>query len=414
MNRRALLLIVIALHFFYCQAAIAQDELRIVYAYGHEHKKAVLGDILEEFGQHHSLKIHAEFLDQGDLKTSILRMKELNTLPDAIILPADHLGLHSFIRYSKVDPTWFQAKIPERIWSSGMSDGLIYGAPLVQGNHLMMYYNKSLVAQPAVNWDALSKQQAELTTKGIATIAWSYDEAFWFLPFLGAFGGWPLHDGKIELNTAAMIRALDLYESVFEKKLVSPLCSHQCIRDNFTSGKVAYIISGEWEGVDFYNKLGANLGVSAIPAAGDKKMISAFSTYVIAYPNNSLNGNKKSILVQLTDYLQSTTIQKRIWDEVGAIPVEANAFASAQQTGKEYLRNTLNLMQDTKPLPADAAMSFIWDPLQKGLLRHRDNLMSSTETAAYMQLLAERNISKANTQIKKCNPAMESNCAPSE
>lgn len=413
MKHHALRLIIIAMSFF-CSTVFAQDELRVVYAYGHEHKKAVLSNILEEFGQHHSLKINAEFLDQGDLKTSILRMKELNTLPDAIILPADHLGLHSFIRYSKVDPALFQASIPKRIWSSGMSDGHIYGAPLVQGNHLMMYYNKSMVAQPAANWSDLSKQHIDLATKGVATIAWSYDEAFWFLPFLGAFGGWPLHDGKIELNTAAMIAALDLYESIFDKKLVSALCSHQCIRDNFTTGKVAYIISGEWEGVDFYNKLGANLGVSAIPAAGDKKMISAFSTYVIAYPNNSLNGNKKTTLVQLTDYLQSTKIQKRIWDEVGAIPVEATAFASAQQTGKEYLRNTLNLMQDTKPLPADAAMSFIWDPLQKGLLRHRDNLMSSQETAAYMQLLAERNISKANTQIKKCNPATESNCAPSE
>lgn len=395
----------------FCYDSAAQNALQVVYAYGHENKKAVLGNILEEFGKRHSLPIKSEFLDQGDLKTDILRMKELNTLPDAIILPADHLGLHHFIQYNKVDPTLFQANIPERIWGSGMSDGNVYGAPFVQGNHLMLYYNKSLVAEPASNWQALIKQNDELTKKGVATIAWSYDEAFWFLPLLGAFEGWPLHDGKIALNTPAMISALDLYKNLLDKKLPSPLCSHQCIRDNFTTGKVAYIISGEWEGVDFYNTLGANLGVSAIPAAGDRKMISAFSTYVIAYPNNSLDSDKKAQLVQLTNYLQSAEVQKRMWDEVGAIPVEATAFAHAQQTGKEYLRNTLSLMQDTKPLPADSAMSFIWDPIQKGLLRHRDTKISSKDVAAYMQLLAERNINKANqAQIEKCDQNTGKNC----
>lgn len=406
-----LLRLTLLLSTFFCYSAIAQNELHVVYAYGHEHKKSVLGDILEEFGERHAVPVKPEFLDQGDLKTDILRMKELKALPDAIIMPADHLGLHNFIQYSTVDPATFQANIPERIWGSGMSDGSIYGAPFIQGNHLMLYYNKSLVSEPALNWEALIKQRADLSKKGVATIAWSYDEAFWFLPLLGAFGGWPLQDGKIALDTPAMISALDLYKDLLNKNLPSELCSHQCIRDNFTTGKVAYIISGEWEGVDFYHKLGANLGVSAIPAAGDKKMISAFSTYVIAYPNNSLDGDKKAKLVQLTNYLQSTEIQKRMWEEVGAIPVEAMAFANAQQTGKEYLRNTLNLMQDTKPLPADAAMSFIWDPIQKGILRHRDTKITSKDAAAYMQLLAERNINKAKkAQIEKCDQNTGENC----
>lgn len=388
-----------------CGNAFAQNELYVVYAYGHENKKSVLGDILLEFGKRHTLNVKAEFLDQGDLKTDILRMKELNALPDLIIMPADHLGLHGFIQYSKVDPKLFRANIPERIWGSGMSDGNVFGAPFIQGNHLMMYYNKNLVSEPAANWDALVKQHTELTKKGIATIAWSYDEAFWFLPFLGAYGGWPLRDGTIELNTPAMVSALDLYKDILDKKLPSELCSHQCIRDNFAAGKVAYTINGEWEGVDFYKKLGDNLGVSAIPAAGTYKMISAFSTYVIAYPQDSLNGVKKDKLVKLTNYLQSSEIQKRMWDEVGAIPVEANAFASAQQTGKDYLRNTLNLMQDTRPLPADSAMSFIWDPIQKGILQRRETSTTSHKVAAYMQMLAERNIGKAKAQAeRKDNP----------
>jgi len=393
--------LIIITYLFCCYNAFAQNELHVVYAYGHENKKAVLGNILEEFGKNNVVAVKSEFLDQGDLKTDILSMKELKTLPDAIILPADHLGLHSFIPYSKVNPALFTAKIPQRIWGSGMSDGNVYGAPFIQGNHLMMYYNKSLVTEPAADWQTMSAQHESLTQKGVETIAWSYDEAFWFLPFLGAYGGWPLTDGKIELNTPAMMSALDLYKNILDTNIVSELCSHQCIRDKFTIGKVAYIISGEWEGVDFYSKLGANLGVSAIPADNGKKMISAFSTYVIAFPKNGLESDKKALLVKLTNYLQSPNIQKRIWEEVGAIPVEATAFAAAQLTDKDYLRNTLQLMQDTKPLPADTAMSFIWDPIQKGISRHRETKILSKDTAKYMQFLAERNIEKAKSQIKK-------------
>ena len=64
--------------------------------------------------------------------------------------------------------------------------------------------NKSLVKEPAQTWDAMFAQKKDLYAKGVATIAWSFDEVYWFLPFLVGHGGWPLNNGKIELNTPAM------------------------------------------------------------------------------------------------------------------------------------------------------------------------------------------------------------------
>lgn len=396
MNKYLLTLLVI-----FCSSAsqsslAAGTELHIIYTYNHEY----IGRSLRDFGASAGIPIKVEFSDQGDLKTNSLKLMELNTAPDAVVIPADHVGLYRFIKYSEVDPHLFKATIPKRIWDVGMSDGKIYGAPLIQGNHLMLYYNKSLVKEPARDWKTMFAQKTEFDAKGITTIAWSYAEAFWFLPFLGAYGGWPITDGKVELNTPAMAAALDAYKELYTKHLPYPDCSSECALDLFKSGKLAYTINGEWAGANLFKALGDNLGVSAIPMAQDKKMVSAFSTYVIAFPNNSLNGPKRAALIQLVNYLQSPKVQQQIWEQSRAIPVEATAFTYAQKNAQGYLQKTLELMVDTKPLPADQAMTFIWDAITKGTARHREGNADSKAAALYMQQLAERNIRNAKTQAE--------------
>ena len=376
--------------------ALANTELHIIYTYAKDN----FGQILSEFGQQQGVKIKSEFKEQNDLKSSMMGLMEANTAPDAIIMPSDHVGLHGFIRYSEIDRQLFPAAISERIWGSGFSDGKLYGVPLIQGNHLMLFYNKSLIKEPAADWTAMLAHKSELEAKGLSTIAWSFDEAYWFLPFLGAYGGWPLNNGKVELNTPAMAAALDFYKSLRLKSLPYPDCSYQCAVDLFKSGKVAYTINGDWIGKEFQQALGDNLGVSAIPSAEGKKMLPTFSTHVIAFPNNSLTGPKRATLIALANYLQDAKIQRHIWDLSGAIPVEESAFAYAQANAQGYLKKTIELMADTKPLPADKEMTFIWDAIGKGYLRHREGALDGNAAARYMQQLAERHIRNAQRLVE--------------
>lgn len=383
------------------QPSLANDELYVVSGYTQDG----FSQILREFRSSTGIGLKVESMDQGDLKTKLMNtMLESNQAPDAIVVPADHMGLYRFIKYSHIDPHLFKANIPERIWDTGMSDGKLYGAPLIQGNYLVLYYNKNLVKEPALDWDTLLTQKTGFDAKGVATIAWSYDEAFWFLPFLGAFGGWPLQDGKVALDTPAMAAALDFYKDLRIKQLPFPNCNYQCAIDLFKAGKVAYTIDGEWQAAEYSRVLGDKLGVSALPKAQGKKMISVFSTYVIAFPNNSLSGEKRTSLMQLVNYLQSPTVQQRMWKEVKAIPVEANAFKYAQENTQDYLKQTLALMADTKPLPADQSMTFIWDAMVKGAMRHREGGIDSKKAALFMQQSAERNISNAQKQAELDTP----------
>ncbi len=379
----------------FAQIARADDGLSIIYTYA----KDPFGVILAEFAQREGIPVKSEFREQNELKSSIMGMMEQNATPDAIIMPADHTGLHSFIKYSEINPADFPANIPMRVWASTYSDGKSYGIPLIQGNHLMLFYNKKLVPEPATDWEAMFTQRAALKAKGVSPIAWSFDEMYWFLPFLGAYGGWPLTDGKVQLNTPEMAAALDFYRKLRSRELPYPGCSYQCAVDLFKKGDVAYTINGDWVGKEFYDTLGDNLGVSAIPAADGRTMVPTFSSHVLSFPNHSLTGSKRAQLLKLANYLQSPQVQKQYWLTMGAIPVEQAAFDHAQKNARGYLKKTIELMAETRPLPADKEMTFIWDAMGKGFVRHREGALDGPAAAKYMQQLAERHIRNAQRMI---------------
>ncbi len=376
-------------------------QLHVIYTYS----KELIGELLAAFARENHLQLKAEFKEQNALKAEILGMVEQNKTPDAIIMPADHVGLHGFVHYSLLNTQMFHTALPERLWDSARSDGQIYGVPLLQGNHLMLYYNKSLVSKAATSWQELLEQKTQLQAKGISAIAWSYEEAYWFLPFLGGYGGWPLVDGKVQLNTPAMEAAITFYKGLYDQQIPYPDCSYQCAVNLFKAGKVAYTINGDWIGSEFESALGDKLGVSAIPAAEGHKLIPTFSTHVLAFPNNSLEGPKRAQLLALANYLQSEKVQQALWQKGGAIPVNPAALAKAKANATGYRVQMLALMEDTRSLPADQQMTFIWDVIGKGFIRYREGALSAPAAAQYMQKLAERYIRNAQREQQGGAPA---------
>jgi len=387
MNKCKALLIPILFSLFIQPALANDDELYVAYTYESE----AVGNILRDFGKTTGINIRYEYLGVDELKPKMMTMIESKNVLDAVIVPADNVGMYPFFKHSEISKNLFNTQIPDRIWANGFSDGKLYGAPIIQGNYLMLYYNKSLITEPAKDWESMQKQQAALAAKGVSTLVWHHNSSYLFLPFLDAFDGWPLNDGKVTLNTPGMVNALNFYKDLRINYNVAIDCNYICARKQFKSGKAAYILTGIWDAKELNEALGDNLGVAALPMLNGKKMISPFSTNVILFPNNGLAGSEQKELIQLVNYLQSTDVQKRLWDEAGAIPVEPTAFSYAQSNAKGYMKKALSLMQDTKPVPADTIMSFIWDAIYKGKTRHQAGGMTAEEAARYMQQLIERN-----------------------
>lgn len=381
-----------------------QEPLSIINTYG---DGVAIRSMIDSFSTIKGIPTSQKYMRQDDFKTNLILLLEKSGIADIVIIPADHLGLHDLANYSVVSPTSFNAEIPTRLWDTGVSDSAIRGVPLIQGNHLVMYFNKALVPRPAKTWDELLDQKIQLDKKSISTIQWNHDDAFYFLPFLSAYDGWPLVDGKIQLNTNAMVEALSYYKVLREKKLYSQTCDYDCAASLFISGKLAYNINGTWAGDNYFRILGDDLGVAPLPTIDGRPMLPPFSTYVIAFPNNSLMGPKKDHIIAFVNYLLSREVQVSLWAQAGAIPTETTAFKHALTHSAGYLQDTLKQLDATRPLPADQAMTYLWDAILKGLMRQNVGVMDSKQAADYMQKLAERHARATQSQSTKSNEQKE-------
>lgn len=377
------------------------DELYVAFTY----ESDAIRRILQKFGETNGINVRAEYLGVDDLKPKMMTMVESKNILDAVIVPSDNVGMHPFFKYSEITKGLFAAQIPERIWACGLSDGKLYGAPILQGNYLLLYYNKSLVAEPAKDWETLVNPKNHVDTQGVSTLVWHHNSSYLFLPFLDAFDGWPLNNGKVTLNTPGMVQALSFYKDLRVANNLALDCDFHCAREQFKTGQAAYIFTGIWDAKELFNALGENLGVAALPLINGKKMISPFSTYVMLFPNKGLEGKERKALIKLVDYLQSAPVQQQLWDQAEAIPVAPVAFEYAQTSAKGHLKQALALMADTKPVPADTVMSFIWDAIYKGKARHQAGGMNAEQAALYMQQLIERNQREAKLGATKNSSA---------
>lgn len=377
-------------------SSYAEDELYVVYSFERE----VMAELFQRFAKAEGLDVKVDYATEDVMKSTLMLIMEKRP-PDVLIMPADQVGLYGLANYSEINHRDFKANIAKRALDSGVSDGKLYGEPLFQGNHLFLYYNKSFVKEPATDWSIMLEQKAYFDSKKISTIVWPFNEPYYLLPFLSAYDGWPLVDGKVQLNTPAMVAALDFYLGLKTKKLTNTPCDLACTGDMFRSRKVAYVLGGVWDVQGFHEALGDDLGITSMPLVDGRKMLSPFSTYIMAFPNDGLRSSKRQALIKLVNYFQSTAIQKELWDRVGSIPVESVAFEYAQTSAAPHLKSMLDLMADTKPIPADQAMTYLWDAMRKGMLRNEVNALDGTGAALFMQTLAERHLARLKLQPVK-------------
>ncbi|MEA1978692.1 MAG: extracellular solute-binding protein, partial [Chloroflexota bacterium] len=68
-------------------------------------------------------------------------------------------------------------------------DGQTWGVPISSGNHLMLYYNKSLIDAAPETTDDLIAMAEDLKAAGVTPLVFNQTEPFWMVPWLGGFGG---------------------------------------------------------------------------------------------------------------------------------------------------------------------------------------------------------------------------------
>nr|WP_283247850.1 extracellular solute-binding protein [Pseudoalteromonas sp. BDTF-M6] len=277
--------------------------------------------------------------------------------------------------------------------ASGRMQGRQLGIPIVAGNHLVLYYNKALVSEPATSWQQLLQYYQH---QGTAPIGWSFMEMFWFVPFVTAFGEPPVVADQPNLNTKAMRQALSYVWRLAEQGVVDPGCDYSCSEQRFMAAKLPYSINGIWAYDNYRQHLGEQLGVAALPRLAGNTMKPYSTAFVLAFPEQSLYGEKRAQLEQLAALLQHPDVQTQLWQRHVGIPVhqqvQQHILANADADSQVFF----DTLAHSEPMPNSPNMMIIWEVMLKGYTRFGAKAMNAQQASEFMQHLAERSIAARN------------------
>lgn len=360
----------------------------ITIAFSHENYNFV--KLFERFSAQTGVKVTTAAFGSEDLKVELLQRAGDNNLPDVVIVPADYIGLEE-IRYSEIPESLNFKNTDKTLIESLKIDGKQFGIPIIAGNHLVLYFNKNHIRQPGTSWETLLKQKNDLSP-GTSLIGWSYNEMYWFLPFLTAFGEPPLIGHMINLDSPNMREAISFYWAFSQQNVIDESCDYQCTVDKFTQGKLAYMINGVWAHSLLEDVLKDDLGIALLPKVNGQVMRPYFSAHVMAFPNQSLTAKKSAILRKLASFFQSDETQWQIWNEMQSLPVNRivhnEVFAQATDNEKAIFKQ----LEQSLPMPTTREMAIVWAAMGKGVSRFRAGILDLERVGEYMQYIADKSV----------------------
>ena len=281
-------------------------------------------------------------------------------------------------------------------------DGKTWGVPISVGNHLMLLYNKKLIAAPPKNTDEMIKVAKELTRDlnkdGMPDqygLVYNLNEPFFFAPWLGGFGGWPLDGTKPTLNTQAMIDALQFVQDLkFVHKIVPLECDYDAADSLFKEGKAAMLVNGDWSLAGYQAdevKSKLDLGVARIPMISKTgRWPSPMTSGIYFMLPEYLEGDKLQIAKEFVQYCSSPDVQLMFLRKYKRLPALASALDSPIIKADPVLSGSADQMVVGKPMPTVPEMRAAWDAIRPNQEAVMAGKMAPKDAAKAMQDACEK------------------------
>ncbi|MGL5306045.1 MAG: sugar ABC transporter substrate-binding protein [Aeromonas veronii] len=241
----------------------------------------VIDDVIARFNQEGNHRVRVTQIEPGKIKADLLLAAQARGLPDLMLIPSDFIGLYRQMTLAPLPAEWFSPALMASALRYVTLDRQRWGMPMMQGNHLMLFYNKALVSTPVTQWQQLTAITPALKAKGVYPVSWPYHDMYYFAAFLHTFGGSPVTEGRITLDSPAMVQALEAYRTVASEQWVDPECDYDTALARFNEGKSAYLINGDWAFNDLVKNMGDKLGVALLPRWQSHPMHSMSGAYVM-------------------------------------------------------------------------------------------------------------------------------------
>ena len=321
--------------------------------------------------------------------------------PDVLLGPSDTAGLYAVSGFivpleGMFDFDKFNGPVVEAI----SLDGHIWGVPVSNGNHLMMFYNKKFIKTAPRTTDELFAfcSGAAKKYKLDRCIAFDMGEPFWMMPWLGAFGGWPMEGKKPMLDTQAMRDTVNFYLDLkYEKKYVPMECDYNCMDSLFKESKAAFIINGDWAISGYQKHFGRDFGLAVIPQLSKtgrwpSPMVSGKYFTV----SSGLKAEKLALVKRLLEFYTSRENQVRQYQVLTRLPALKAAGAAKEITSDEVSRVSLEQILKGRPMPMATEMRAVWDSARNYLGLAATKKMDVDTAVRRMQENTDRKIAEMN------------------
>ncbi|MEN9825094.1 MAG: hypothetical protein RI953_839 [Pseudomonadota bacterium] len=323
---------------------------------------------------HPNIRVVRQTYPNEDLRTKFTTAATAGQAAELVWGPNDIAGVFAtakliqsadaFVDVNKFTPS---ASEPVRL------KGAVMGVPMTYGNHLMLFFNKNLVANaPTTTAELIEAARAHTDAKANKFgLVFFQNEPFWLVPFVGAFGGWPLvvdPDGsaRLELNSDAMKNALAyLYKLKTVDKIIPKECDYDCAKGLFMEGKAAFTINGDWSVKEFQAKLGDQLGIAPLPVLSETNrpltpMISGRYIFI----NAQIAPAKKEAIKEFLNFLTSREIQIEVAEKLNRIPATSEALNDPRIAGLKAIQPMIAAAANGRPMPAQTEMRAAWDAMR--------------------------------------------------
>lgn len=307
-----------------------------------------------------------------------------NAAPDVVRVPNDFAGPFSTLEIVAPISELFNQKFLDNFFAGSLDPakvgGTLWGVPDNYGNHLMLIYNKDLIATPPATFEELITKATELTKGDIQGFAYNLNEPYWGAGFYGAFGGWPLDaEDKPTFNNEAFVNYLTFVAKLKTDGVVPAECDYNCADTLMKDGKAAMIINGDWSLGDYTTALGDKMGVAPVPTINGKPYTEMTAGKYFMVSNAVLADDAKKAAVQkFITFMTSAEVQKQWLDGFKRLPSNIEVAKDPSIASDPILAGSMAALSVGRGQPAAAEMRCAWDAWRPNL----EGVMAGTTTPA--------------------------------
>ncbi len=358
--------------------------------------------ITEFQGLHKTITVKIVHYETEQLRTNFQTAAIAHTGPELVYGPNDNIGPWVTLKIVQPIDTVMGSDFV-KLFAKNATDavsykGHVYAAPDINGNHLMLLYNKKLVTgTPPATTDDLMTQAKTLTvtSKNQFGIVFNENEAFWLMPWLGGFGGGVFDSNtKPTLNTQAMQDALAFQRSLKTSGVAPNTADYAKADSLFQTGNAAFLINGDWSLAGYKATLGSNLGIAPLPQVSKTGKWAAPYTASRGYSiNASASGDKLAAAKIFLQFISQASQNVKV-APLGNIPANAAAANDPSVKNDPILGASAAALVHGVPQPIVPEMRAIYDAIKTPLADVMNGKQDPAAAASAMQKDAETRIAQ--------------------